>query len=247
MATGSVAPITPDARRARLAAEVRDAASRKGALLIPAFAVERTQELIVDLVDLMERGEVPAAPIFLDSPLAIRATEVFRKHASSLDPAIDVRRLLELTATAVHRNGGREQGDRQADRFSHCHRRQRHVRRRTYPAPSEELAVERAGHCPAGRLPGSGNTRPVSGRRRESRPYSGRRDQGRGANSQYRRLFRTCRRIGTGAMDRRASPDSARRVPGSWRGAGHRRPGGTHFRTDHTRGAGFSTAAGRHL
>ena len=55
--------------------------SRKGALLIPAFAVERTQELIVDLVDLMERGEVPAAPIFLDSPLAIRATEVFRKHA----------------------------------------------------------------------------------------------------------------------------------------------------------------------
>jgi metallo-beta-lactamase family protein len=70
---------TPDARRA---------------LLIPAFAVERTQELIVDLVDLMERGEAPAAPIFLDSPLAIRATEVFRKHASSLDPAVDVRRLL---------------------------------------------------------------------------------------------------------------------------------------------------------
>ncbi|MGY4364021.1 Cft2 family RNA processing exonuclease [Bradyrhizobium sp. LB1.3] len=64
------------------------------ALLIPAFAVERTQELIVDLVDLMERGEIPAAPIFLDSPLAIRATEVFRKHASSLDPAVDVRRLL---------------------------------------------------------------------------------------------------------------------------------------------------------
>ncbi len=88
------APITAEARRARLSAEVRDAATRKGALLIPAFAVERTQELIVELVDLMERGELPAAPIFLDSPLAIRATEVFRKHAASLDPAIDVRRLL---------------------------------------------------------------------------------------------------------------------------------------------------------
>lgn len=87
-------PITADSRRARLSAEIRDAAAHKGALLIPAFAVERTQELIVDLVDLMERGEVPAAPIFLDSPLAIHATEVFRKHASSLDPAIDVRRLL---------------------------------------------------------------------------------------------------------------------------------------------------------
>ena len=54
---------------------------RSGALLIPAFAVERTQELLVDLVDLMERGEMPAAPVFLDSPLAIRATEVFRGHA----------------------------------------------------------------------------------------------------------------------------------------------------------------------
>src|SRR6185312_174325 len=85
---------TPDERRRRLAAEVRDAAARKGALLIPAFAVERTQELIADLIDLMERGDIPAAPIFLDSPLAIRATEVFRKHAESLDPTVDVRRLL---------------------------------------------------------------------------------------------------------------------------------------------------------
>ena len=85
---------TPAERRARLAGEVRDAATRKGALLIPAFAVERTQELIVDLVDLMERGHIPSAPIFLDSPLAIRATEVFRKHAESLDPEVDVQRLL---------------------------------------------------------------------------------------------------------------------------------------------------------
>ena len=82
MATPIVPPTTPDERRARLAVEVRDAASRQGALLIPAFAVERTQELIVDLIQLMERGEVPKAPIFLDSPLAIRATEVFRKHAA---------------------------------------------------------------------------------------------------------------------------------------------------------------------
>lgn len=88
------APITPIARRERLAAEVREAAARKGPLLIPTFAVERTQELIVDLVELMERGEVPAAPIFLDSPLAIRATEVFRQHASSLDQGMDVARLL---------------------------------------------------------------------------------------------------------------------------------------------------------
>jgi metallo-beta-lactamase family protein len=88
---------TPQQRRERLAGEVREAAAAKGALLIPAFAVERTQELIVDLVDLMERGEVPPAPIFLDSPLAIHATEVFRKHSADLELDIDVNRLFNST------------------------------------------------------------------------------------------------------------------------------------------------------
>jgi metallo-beta-lactamase family protein len=87
-------PTTAQARRQRLAVEVRDASIAKGALLIPAFAVERTQELIIDLIDLMEHGEIPKALIFLDSPLAIRATEVFRKHSSSLAPDIDLDRLL---------------------------------------------------------------------------------------------------------------------------------------------------------
>ncbi|MBY9045491.1 MBL fold metallo-hydrolase, partial [Pseudomonas fluorescens] len=88
------AATTPALRRQHLAAEVRDAAAAGGALLMPAFAVERTQELIVDLVELMEHGEIPTAPIFLDSPLAIRATEVFRRHAASLDPTVDAERLL---------------------------------------------------------------------------------------------------------------------------------------------------------
>jgi metallo-beta-lactamase family protein len=86
-------PTSPELRRQRLAGEVRDAAAANGALLIPAFAVERTQELIADLVDLMNHGEIPIAPIFLDSPLAIHATEVFRNHVASLDPAIDINRL----------------------------------------------------------------------------------------------------------------------------------------------------------
>jgi len=87
-------PITPEARRGLLAREVHDAAANGGALLIPSFAVERTQELIVDLVDLMDRGQLPTAPIFIDSPLAIRATEVFRRNASELDPSVDAARLL---------------------------------------------------------------------------------------------------------------------------------------------------------
>ncbi|WP_022722480.1 MBL fold metallo-hydrolase, partial [Rhodopseudomonas sp. B29] len=87
-------PTSPKLRHERLAAEVNAAAAARGALVIPAFAVERTQELIVDLIDLMEQGTIPSAPIFLDSPLAIRATEVFRRHAADLDEDVDAERLL---------------------------------------------------------------------------------------------------------------------------------------------------------
>lgn len=72
--------LTPDARRALLAKELNDAAEAGGPLLIPAFAVERSQELLADILLLMDDGAVPAADIFLDSPLAIRATEVFRER-----------------------------------------------------------------------------------------------------------------------------------------------------------------------
>lgn len=74
-----------EVRRARLAAEIREAARRKGALLVPSFAVERTQELVTDLVTLMDDGEVAQAPIVIDSPLALRASEIFLRHAGSLD------------------------------------------------------------------------------------------------------------------------------------------------------------------
>ncbi len=75
----------PAQRRARLAAEVTAAAARGGAMLIPSFAVERTQEVVTDLIGLMDAGAVPRAPVFIDSPLAIRASDVFLKHARHLE------------------------------------------------------------------------------------------------------------------------------------------------------------------
>ena len=74
-----------DARRKLLADEVSAAAARGGALLIPSFAVERTQEVVTDLVWLMDHGMAPKAPIFIDSPLASKATEVFRKYARTME------------------------------------------------------------------------------------------------------------------------------------------------------------------
>ncbi|WGM39346.1 MBL fold metallo-hydrolase [Caulobacter sp. NIBR1757] len=67
----------PATRRRALAAELRDAHAAGGPLLIPAFAVERSQELLLDILAVMDSGEAPATDIFLDSPLAIRATDVF--------------------------------------------------------------------------------------------------------------------------------------------------------------------------
>lgn len=72
-------------RREILANEVTSALGRGGNLLIPSFAVERTQELLLDLTALMQAGTIPDALIFLDSPLAIRATKVFTEHLDDLE------------------------------------------------------------------------------------------------------------------------------------------------------------------
>jgi metallo-beta-lactamase family protein len=74
------------ARRAALRAEALAAHAAGGPLLIPAFAVERTQELLVDLLAMMEANEAPPAPIFLDSPLAIRASNIFLRHGGKDSP-----------------------------------------------------------------------------------------------------------------------------------------------------------------
>ena len=76
---------TPEERRAALGREVKEALARGGNLLIPSFAVERTQELLLDLAHLFDEGELPTVPVFLDSPLAIKATEVFAKNAHLLE------------------------------------------------------------------------------------------------------------------------------------------------------------------
>ena len=71
-------------RRKTLLAEVRDAAQRGGALLIPSFAVERTQELLVDLLALFDSGALPRTQIFIDSPLATHVSDVFARNSASL-------------------------------------------------------------------------------------------------------------------------------------------------------------------
>ena len=72
-------------RRELLAAEIVEARRRGGNLVIPAFALERTQELLLDIAALSASGRIGNATAFVDSPLANRATGVFRKYASQLE------------------------------------------------------------------------------------------------------------------------------------------------------------------
>ncbi len=63
-----------------LASLITAAATRGGSIVVPAFAIERTQKFVFILKHLMESGQIPRLPVFCDSPMAINAVEIFLKH-----------------------------------------------------------------------------------------------------------------------------------------------------------------------
>ena len=72
-------------RRATLQKELSEALARGGNVVIPSFAVERSQELLHDIGALLATGQIPDATVYLDSPLARKVTEVFMRHAASFE------------------------------------------------------------------------------------------------------------------------------------------------------------------
>lgn len=76
--------------REQFAQLVRETAARGGRVIIPAFAVGRTQELVYDLHRLVRAGRIPAIPIYIDSPLATDATSVFAMHPEVFDQTEDL-------------------------------------------------------------------------------------------------------------------------------------------------------------
>ncbi len=68
-----------------LARVLRETAHRGGAVLIPAFAVGRVQELIWTLRQLEDQGEVPLLPVYVDSPMALDVTQLYCRHAEDFD------------------------------------------------------------------------------------------------------------------------------------------------------------------
>jgi len=81
------------------AAIVNKVVARGGRIIIPSFAVGRTQEIVYDLHQLTLKGQIPEIPVYVDSPLALNVTEVFRRHPDCYD---------QETHDFISQGGGRD-------------------------------------------------------------------------------------------------------------------------------------------
>jgi Cft2 family RNA processing exonuclease len=76
----------PEAEAIRVLAEtIHMVADAGGVLLVPSFAIGRTQEVVWELDRLIERGEIPLLPLYLDSPMASKASDIYRHHPDYYD------------------------------------------------------------------------------------------------------------------------------------------------------------------
>jgi len=83
---------------ANLARIINESMDRGGVLVVPSFAVGRTQELLFCIRELEEAGKIPAVPIYVDSPMAIEATRISEKRVADYSMRA---RLLEMTGTSI--------------------------------------------------------------------------------------------------------------------------------------------------
>jgi metallo-beta-lactamase family protein len=82
---------------------VKDTAARGGKVIVPAFAVGRTQEILYALNHLTRAGRLPDIPVFIDSPLSVNITEVFKLHPDCYDA--ETRRFMEDHGDVFHFRG----------------------------------------------------------------------------------------------------------------------------------------------
>lgn len=96
---GDKAHQTPQSSYDELRQTVQQTIQRGGKVIIPAFAVGRTQELIYSLHRMVDQGEIPHIPIYIDSPLAVNISQVFLAHPECFDEET-----LEFLRTDRHRS-----------------------------------------------------------------------------------------------------------------------------------------------
>jgi metallo-beta-lactamase family protein len=82
---GDKSHAAPDLAYEELQSVVQKAINRGGKIIIPSFAVGRTQTLVYYLHQMIDKGDIPKLPVFVDSPLAINITDIFRQHSECFD------------------------------------------------------------------------------------------------------------------------------------------------------------------
>ena len=148
-----------------LAAAVGEVAADDGVMLIPAFAIGRTQELIWVLDDLVREGRIPRVPLYLDSPMASKATQVYYDHPESYDEETNA---LVRSGDSPLKYPGQQFTDsveeskaiRYANRPIMVVASSGHADRRAGHAPPQGLPARSDVHAPVHRLPGRGDAGP---------------------------------------------------------------------------------------
>ncbi len=77
--------VVGESLKVKLQSLVEEARRQRGKIIVPAFAIGRTQELVMRIKDLVREGRIDPLPIYIDSPMAVKATEVFRRHPEYFD------------------------------------------------------------------------------------------------------------------------------------------------------------------
>jgi metallo-beta-lactamase family protein len=116
---------------------INDSYNKKGNIIIPSFAVGRTQEIIYTLGKLMRDEEIPSIPVYIDSPLAISATEIFRNNPECFD-----RETLEILSS----------GDSPLDFPTLSFSRTAEESKRLCREAQGSIIISASGMCTAGRI-----------------------------------------------------------------------------------------------
>ena len=200
-----------------LATVVRETAARKGVLLIPSFAIGRTQEIVWELHRLVEAGRIPQLPLYLDSPMAKSASDIYRAHPEAYDEetaallrAHDAP--LDYPGQHVVQNVAGVRADRADATAVRDRRVQRDAHRRAVRGPRGAAARRPVGDDPVRGLPGRGHARRAPDARRGDRADQRARDAGPGDDPVARRVLRPRRRAGAARLAGRLHPRPASRA-----------------------------------
>ena len=130
---------TPDQAKMALKQAVLEIQRARGKLIIPSFAVGRTQEIVYALHELIDQAQIPPIDIFVDSPLAVNATEVFRLHPELYD---------QETRTFLIESGSRDPFGFESVTYVRAVEQSKALNTRREPA----VIISASGMCEAGRI-----------------------------------------------------------------------------------------------